>query len=42
MRTQLAGLSLKEVAAEEGTALHTVKQRRWRALQQLRQLPVAG
>lgn len=42
VRTQLAGLSLKEVAAEEGTALHTVKQRRWRALQQLRQLPVAG
>ena len=42
IRTRVLGLSLAEHAAEEDTTVNTVGQRRWRALQQTRPLPLAG
>jgi hypothetical protein len=41
-RTLGLGLSLAEAAAEENVTVPTLTQRRWRALQQMRQLPLAG
>jgi DNA-directed RNA polymerase specialized sigma24 family protein len=42
VRTRVHGLSLAEHAAEENAAVNTVGQRRWRALRQLEDLPLAG
>jgi DNA-directed RNA polymerase specialized sigma24 family protein len=42
MRTRVLGLSLAELAAEENTTVNVVGQRRWRALRQMDELPLAG
>jgi DNA-directed RNA polymerase specialized sigma24 family protein len=42
VRTGVLGLSLAEHAAEENTTLHIIYQRRWRAMQRMRPLPLAG
>lgn len=42
IRTHVEGLSLGELAAEEGVSVDAVTTRRWRATRQLRRLPLAG
>jgi DNA-directed RNA polymerase specialized sigma24 family protein len=42
VRTGVLGLSLAEHAAEEDTTVNVIYQRRWRAMQRMRPLPLAG
>jgi DNA-directed RNA polymerase specialized sigma24 family protein len=42
VRTGVWGLSLAEHAAEEDTTVSIIYQRRWRAMQRMRPLPLAG
>jgi DNA-directed RNA polymerase specialized sigma24 family protein len=42
VRTGVLGVSLAEHAAEEDTTVNIIYQRRWRAMQRMRPLPLAG